>query len=127
MQAVLMLTEMVLLPFFLRSRDENVRRLYEAELEIWDPCVRASLVLLPAKLVTTSNSMAEHFAGQHGVIRAKYVDDGFVAKLCCACGRGSQGEKLFRCGRCSKAYYCGRDCQMGDRVRHKEGGCVVKN
>jgi hypothetical protein len=124
-RAVLMLTEMVLLPFFLRSDDPAVRRLYDAELAVWDPSVRGGLTRLPAELVRTAQLMKTRFSGQYGVMRAKYVDEVFVEKICAVCGRGSNGEKLHRCGRCSKIYYCGRVCQLGDWLRHKrDDGCT---
>jgi hypothetical protein len=124
MSAVLMLTEMVFLPFFLRSNDPMVRGLYDTELAIWDPSIRDGLTRLSAQLVTTARLMKTRFSGQYGVMRAKYVDEVFVEKICAVCGKGSNGEKLHRCGRCSKIYYCGRTCQMGDWFRHKRSdGC----
>jgi len=125
MQAVLMITEMVLLPFYLRSKDAATRALYETDLAIWDPAIRANLAHLPALLVETSVSLTARFAGVYGVVRAKYVDDRFVEKICAVCGKGSNGEKLQRCGRCSKIYYCGKECQLGDWPKHKGDGCGV--
>ena len=123
MPSVLMITEMVLLPFYLRSADPAVRKLYHTELAIWDPRIRDSLVRLPSQLVETSRSMSTRFAGHSGLLRAKYVHDVFVEKICAVCGKGSNGEKLQRCGRCSNIYYCGKSCQMGDWQRHKKNGC----
>ena len=123
--AVLMITEMVLLPFYLRSTDPAMCKLYHAELAIWDPHTRSNISRLPSQLVETSRSMASRFSGRSGMLRAKYVNDAFVEKICAVCGKGSNGERLQRCVRCSKIYYCGRVCQAGDWQRHKRNGCVA--
>lgn len=121
---ILMLTEMVLLPFFLRSRDPVIRGLFEVEMGIWDRRTRASLRCLPQQLVATSESMTARFSGEHRIVRAKYIDGGFVEKLCLLCGKGTRGEKLHRCAGCHKAYYCGRICQAADWQRHRaRDGC----
>ena len=125
MASVLMITEMVILPFYLRSKLPAIHGLYNVELGIWDPSLRATLTRLPEQLLKISETMADRFAGQYGVMRAKYVENMFVEKICAVCGKGANGEKLQRCGRCSKIYYCGRVCQMGDWHRHRQGGCVV--
>ena len=122
----MMITEMVLLPFFLRSTDPGLRALYDKELSVWCPSVRAQLIRLPEQLVAASGSLAQRFAGTRTVVRAKYVDDRFVEKICAVCGKGAHGEKLSRCGRCAKVYYCGRVCQRSDWMRHKtDDGCVA--
>jgi len=123
LRTVLMLTEMVILPHYLRSTDPSVRALYDKEMSIWDPCIRARLEHLPAQLVTTSSSMAERFAGHCGVVRAKFIGDRFVEKICAVCGKGG---KLSRCGLCGKVYYCGKDCQLSDWKAHKRAGCGGK-
>jgi hypothetical protein len=120
---VLMLTEMVILPYYLRSTDPSVRKLYDTELSVWDPCIRARLEQLPAQLVATSVSMAKRFAGHCGVVRAKFIDDRFVEKICAVCGKGG---KLSRCGLCGKVYYCGKDCQLAGWKAHKRAGCSGK-
>jgi hypothetical protein len=119
----MIVTEMVLLPFYIRSTDPALRVLYERELAIWGPKLGARLNRLPSQLVTTSQLLAGRFAGRSAVVRAKYVGDCFVEKICAVCGKGLRGEKLSRCGGCSKVYYCGRDCQVADWGRHKGSGC----
>jgi MYND finger len=113
---VLFITEMVLLPFFLRSAEH--RKLYDQELSIWTPDVRAGMATLPAKLADMSHKMLNRFYGADGVIRAKFQDSVFVEKICACCGKGFLGEKLMRC-KCGMIYYCGSDCQRSDWRNHK--------
>jgi hypothetical protein len=40
-----------------------------------------------------------------------------VHRCCAKCG--ASDCKLQKCSRCSKVYYCGRDCQVADWKRHK--------
>jgi hypothetical protein len=115
---------MVLLPFFLRSNDPTFRALYDKEMAIWGPQLRAQMERLPSQLVATSKTLAGRYNGCRTMVRAKYVGDRFVEKLCVVCGKGSHGERLSRCGRCGKAYYCGKSCQLADWGRHRRvDGC----
>jgi hypothetical protein len=123
-KSVIHLTEMVLLPFFLRSKDPKLRALYEVELGIWDPVISKTLAKLPPKLMTTVDSMVSRFSGGFGVMKAKFLGDSFVEKVCKVCSKGINGEKLFRCGGCGKVYYCSKECQLADWKDHKkEEGC----
>ena len=63
--------------------------------------------------------MTSQFAGQFGVIKAKFNGDAFVQKLCKACRKGFLGEKLSRCSGCGLVYYCSKACQRGDWHSHK--------
>jgi tetratricopeptide (TPR) repeat protein len=50
-----------------------------------------------------------------------------IATSCLFCGSnpGSANEKFSRCSKCKKAYYCSRECQVGDWPRHKKI-CIKK-
>ena len=115
-QATMYITEMVLLPYYLRT---NNRELYEHELCLWDPVTRASFEDLPHKLATTAASLRERYTGRYVVVKAKYKDSTFIEKLCSTCGKGANGEKVFSCNRCGKAYYCGKECQKAHWKKHK--------
>ena len=119
MQAVMNLTEMVMLPFFLRSTDPAIRALYEKELEIWDPRIRDCLSELAPKLAFATQTMTARFAGRSGVMKARYVGDVLVQKACAVCDKGVHGEKLLKCGICKKIYYCSKACQKADWKEHK--------
>jgi hypothetical protein len=123
-KSVIHLTEMVILPFFLRSKDPKLRALYEVELGIWDPVISKSLAKIPPKLISTVDSMVNRFSGGFGVMKAKFLGESFVEKVCKVCSKGINGEKLFRCGGCGKVYYCSKECQLIDWKDHKkEEGC----
>jgi len=118
-RGMMYLTEMVILPFFYRSKDPLLHSLYDREIGIWDPSIQKGLSKLPPKLASTSQSMASHFAGQCGVMRARFINDSFVERVCKVCGE-TRG-KLFRCGGCEKVYYCSKGCQRANWKEHKAG------
>jgi hypothetical protein len=119
-EAVVQITELVLLPFFIRSCNTD---LYDKEINMWDPSRRETVSHIPQFLVSTSQSMASQLVGQDGVMKAKLIGGAFVEKLCKACRKGFRGEKLFRCSGCGLVYYCSKACQVGDWKSHKAGGC----
>ena len=119
MQAVMNLTEMVMLPFFFRSTDPAISALYEKELGIWDPRIRGCLSDIAPKLAFATQSMAARFAGRTGVMKAKYIGDDLIQKACAVCDKGVLGEKLSKCGNCKKVYYCSKGCQLVDWQHHK--------
>jgi len=80
---------------------------------------QARFSVLSKELASTASSLQERFAGQYGVIRAKYKGAGFVARLCKACGKGALGEKLRCCAKCKRVYYCCKECQVKDWTAHK--------
>ena len=121
LRAVMYLTEMVILPFFYRTKDAALHSLYDREMGIWDPVVRKSLSKLPPTLASTAQSMISRFSGQYGVMKARFIGDSFVERSCKVCGKGFQGEKLFRCAGCEKVYYCGKECQRIHWNQHKAG------
>ena len=107
-QAILFYTEMVLLPYYMRT---SMTDLHAIELSLWDHQTRESFGRLSGELATTAASLLGRFSGQYVVVKAKYKDATFVEKICRVCGKGVNGEKLFSCVRCGLVYYCGKTCQ----------------
>lgn len=97
----------------------NRDSLHKAEMRIWDEPTRISLGDLPALLASTSLSLQARFAGNYGVIKAKFKENTFVEKLCASCGKGMHGEKLFACKKCALVYYCDKECQKAHWPAHK--------
>jgi hypothetical protein len=122
-QTVMYLTEMVILPFFYRSSDTCFRSLYDKELGLWDPEIKAKLSQLPPRLVSTAMNMAKHSTGERRVMKARFCDGCFVERVCRVCNLGIHGEKLFLCSVCRKVYYCSKECQLLDWKEHKALGC----
>ncbi len=118
MMAVLYLTEMVLMPFYIRTGSDE---LFNKELELWGPEARKHFSKLSQSLATTAASLQARFAGRYGVIRAKFKGTSFVEKLCRICGKGSNGEKVRSCSVCKRVYYCSKECQVADWRAHRVG------
>ena len=116
MRGLLQLTEMVFLPYYIRT---GKRALYDKEMDLWGPRAEDHFSALPRELAATTMSLQERFSGQYGVIRAKLKGDAFVEKLCRVCGKGALGEKLRCCSRCRKVYYCCKECQLMDWPAHR--------
>jgi hypothetical protein len=121
MRAVMYFTEMVILPFFYRTKDAALHSLYDREMGIWDPVVQKSLSKLPPTLASAAQSMISRFSGQYGVMKARLIGGTFVERSCKVCGKGFEGEKLFRCAGCERVYYCGKGCQQAHWKEHKAG------
>jgi hypothetical protein len=116
-KTVIYFTEMVIIPFFIRVKNT---KLHAQETSIWDPAIRTEMLDdLPAMIALTAQTLTERFSGKYGVMRAKFIGDVFVEKLCKVCGVGFNNEKLFRCAGCKAVYYCSRECQLDDWQRHK--------
>ncbi len=50
----------------------------------------------------------------------------FPSLKCNACEEEMPLEKLQRCSRCMKVYYCNKECQRNDWLIHKEKCIAIK-
>lgn len=116
MELVVELTRMAILPHYIRMGADD---LYELEGCLWEPQIFDAFGSLPSQVARTAADLSARYAGQRVVVKAKYRDNAFVAKLCLVCGKGADGEKLFSCVRCGRAYYCGKACQRAHWGEHR--------
>ena len=124
-EAVMLLTDSVILPFFLLSKHPATYNLHVKELRQWNLSQRSDLLAHARTVAAQAASFNRRFAGKVAIVRARMEDGGFVERRCAVCGLGQMGEKVFRCSGCSRICYCSRACQMEHWPKHKDG-CAGK-
>ena len=70
--------------------------------------------------VDAKSSVPHPMYRPHGGVRHYYVP---LVLRCANCGNASDSKS--RCGRCSKVYYCSKDCQSADWVARHKKACKV--
>ena len=122
-EATMRLTDTVLLPFFLMSKDPHIYFLHVKELRQWDPRQRSKMLTHARTVSMQAVSFHRRFSGSFGIVSAKLERGVFVECLCAVCGIGKMGEKMFRCAKCSRVCYCSRECQAEHWPVHKIKCC----